>query len=68
VPTERLETELPVHKDNGITCFEKVFGGGCTSSSCQIDNCIVVKQDVRGSLRTSTKIVEEPNTGVIGTR
>lgn len=67
MPTERLETELPVHKDNSITCFEKVFGRGCTSSSCQINNLIVVKQDVKGSSRTSTKIIKEPNTGVIGT-
>jgi hypothetical protein len=33
VPAEGLETELAMHEDDGVACFEKVFGGGGTSSS-----------------------------------
>jgi len=33
MPAERLQTELPMHEDNCISCFEEVFSRGSTSRS-----------------------------------
>lgn len=33
--TEGLEAELAVHEDDGVACFEEVFGGRCASGSCR---------------------------------
>lgn len=33
VATEGLKTELAVHEDNSIACFQEILGGGCTTSS-----------------------------------
>ena len=32
--TERLKAELPMHEDNGISGFEKIFCGCGSSSTC----------------------------------